>query len=303
MRQSEHTTNIFMHETAMHVDAPNQPEEVSAAHIGALTSCLTSVQEAIDAICSIDVKSLTSMPTVALARTSYAAVALVKLYSLASTADSKIGQVIDPASLRVEHHLDRVINHYKVAGEQIGGRTPAKFSTVLSLLRNWFVKRKDQNPALREAFGVPRQEEQVCLPAVMVMGQYSQKQAQTQTQTQKNTPLHLLSEVAMDPNRQYPRPETEAESWANYQSQSQPTESRPFYPMQQHPQYPDMSTYDTTGMLQPEPCFVPELGVQMGFYPENLFALGNMLDEGFFNLPFGYVGDGGGGGGGGGFYQ
>lgn len=36
--------------------------------------------------------------------------------------------------------------------------------------------------------------------------------------------------------------------------------------------------------------FVPELGMQVGFYPENLFALGSMLDEGFFNLPFGGVG-------------
>lgn len=31
--------------------------------------------------------------------------------------------------------------------------------------------------------------------------------------------------------------------------------------------------------------FVPELGVQMGFDPESLFALGNMLDDGFFDLP------------------
>lgn len=45
--------------------------------------------------------------------------------------------------------------------------------------------------------------------------------------------------------------------------------------------------------------FVPELGMQVGFYPENLFALGSMLDEGFFGLPF--VG-GGTGEGEGGFY-
>lgn len=28
--------------------------------------------------------------------------------------------------------------------------------------------------------------------------------------------------------------------------------------------------------------FPPDVGMQMGFYPETLFALGNMFDEGFF---------------------
>ena len=157
MRQSEHILNIFMHESALQLDAAQTDEEISgptsAAHINALTSCLTSIQAAIDAICSLDPKTIICLPTVALARTSYAAVALIKLYSLASAPDSKVGQVIDPASLKVEYYLEKVINHYKVAGEQDGGRAPSKFCIVLSLLLSWFLKRKDQNPGLREAFG------------------------------------------------------------------------------------------------------------------------------------------------------
>lgn len=157
MRQSEHIVNIYMHETAMHLDANTESaaeeEGPGPAHVNALTSCLTSVQGALDAICSVDVKTVISLPTMALARTSYAAVSLIKLYSLASAPDSKIGQVIDPASLEVERHLDRVINHYRVAGEQAGGRAPAKFGIMVSLLRDWFVQRKGQNRALREAFG------------------------------------------------------------------------------------------------------------------------------------------------------
>lgn len=42
-------------------------------------------------------------------------------------------------------------------------------------------------------------------------------------------------------------------------------------------------------MMSNQTSFVPELGMQVGFYPENLFALGNMLDEGFFYLPFGGI--------------
>lgn len=158
LRQSEHIVNLYMHEAAMHIDtnvAQATPDDngPGPAHINALTSCLTSVHEALDAICSVDIKAVMCLPTILLARTSYAIIALIKLYALASAPESKIGQVIDPASLQVEYHLDRVLNHYKAAGEQEGARTPFKFSIVLSLLRDWFVKRKDQGPALGEVFG------------------------------------------------------------------------------------------------------------------------------------------------------
>lgn len=157
MRQFEHILNIFMHETALQLDAALTDEEISgptsAAHINALTSCLASIQTAMDAMCSLDIRTIICLPTVALARTSYAAIALIKLYSLASAPDSRVGKVIDPASLKVEYYLEKVINHYKAAGEQGGGHAPSKFSVVLSLLLSWFVKRKDQSPGLREAFG------------------------------------------------------------------------------------------------------------------------------------------------------
>lgn len=161
MWQMEHILNIYMHEAAMHVDAnsglASAEDGPGLAHINALTTCLASVEQALDAVCSMDIKTFLSVPSMALARTSYAAVTLIKLYSLASAPDSKIGQVIDPANLRVEHQLDRVLKHYNLAGEQAGGRAHARFAVVLSLLRDWFIKRKDQNPALREALGGPSQ--------------------------------------------------------------------------------------------------------------------------------------------------
>lgn len=33
--------------------------------------------------------------------------------------------------------------------------------------------------------------------------------------------------------------------------------------------------------------FVPELAMQVGFDPDNFYALGNILDEGFFNFSMG----------------
>ncbi|RJE25366.1 Transcription factor, partial [Aspergillus sclerotialis] len=324
MRQSEHILNIFMHETALQLDAAQTNEEISgptsAAHINALTSCLTSIQTALEAICSLDVKTIICLPTVALARTSYAAIALIKLYSLASAPDSKVGQVIDPASLKVEYYLEKVINHYKVAGEQDGGHAPSKFSVVLSLLLSWFLKRKDQNPGLREAFGGTKPS--TCM----------EDTGNRNERTKITTPLHLLSEVAMgNPSHQntvqsrYPESTDlpisstgESEPWRHHSQYppvpglsssttgpqryyQYPQDTQPYQDLPGQPYTtatPDPSQTQSTQSNNPDMLvqggnqtyFVPELGMQVGFYPENLFALGSMLDEGFFNLPFGGIG-------------
>lgn len=158
MKQSEHIVNLYIYENSMLMETGDDRKKVgeeytNAAHMHALSVCLTSIHQVLDTICSVDIKDLISLPTVCLARVSFAAVSLIKLYSVISFPGSQIGQVIDPSSLKVEHYLNKVIDHYAAAGELPGGRTPSKFSVVLAMLRGWFVKRKDHNRALREAFG------------------------------------------------------------------------------------------------------------------------------------------------------
>lgn len=159
MAQFENILSIHIHEVAMHIesegDSSNANDEdiqncpTSAIHINALTNSLTAIHAALEITISLDMRSMLSLPTVSLARTSYAAVSLIKLYSYVSSRES-IGQVLDPASLKVEYYLDRIIEHYKAAGELEGGRTPARFSIVLSMLRNWFMKRKEQGTVVKE---------------------------------------------------------------------------------------------------------------------------------------------------------
>jgi hypothetical protein len=158
MKQSEHIVNLYIYENAMLMETGDDRKKIgeeytNAAYMHALSVCLTSIHQVLDTICSVDIKDLISLPTVCLARVSFAAVSLIKLYSVVSFPGSQIGQVIDPSSLKVEYYLNKVIDHYSAAGELPGGRTPGKFSVVLAMLRSWFVKRKDHNRALREAFG------------------------------------------------------------------------------------------------------------------------------------------------------
>ncbi|KAE8148076.1 hypothetical protein BDV25DRAFT_159017 [Aspergillus avenaceus] len=316
--QAELIATLYLHEGAMHVeynsDDPKTPGDdhsspTSAAHVNALTSCLTSIHHAIDTICSIAIEDLINIPVFALARTSFTVVALIKLYSIVTAPETRIGQVIDAASLKTEYYIDKVVEHYTRAGEQAGGRTPAKFSVVLRMLQRWFVKRKDQGLTLRDAFGSGMRPNWC--------PEHTQAASEENHQNKGTTPLHLLSEVAMgEPQR--PSPQTSFPRTTSYTSEpviptpasnlvsSQPsigpspaltTDSdwtqypRPLYPLnsgyQEMPSgFPDPTSNSNMAMPWPVPgFFVPELGMQVGFEPENLFALENMFGDGVFNFP------------------
>src|SRR5699024_3352797 len=101
LTQAQAIVNIYLHENAMILD--NMSEEnktadidisnpAAAARISALSSTLASIHQAIDTICSIPPRDLINVPTVALARTAFAIVALIKLYSIVTAPDSYIGQ-------------------------------------------------------------------------------------------------------------------------------------------------------------------------------------------------------------------
>ena len=158
-----------MHEISMHFDSEedegtdNAPSNdgsgrkstnasaTSAVQIQSLTSCLSSIHRALDLVVSLDMHYMLSLPTIVLARTSYAAVSLMKLFSFVASHKTTIGQVLDPASFRVEYYLDKTIEYHRKAGELEGGRTAYRFSVVLNMMRNWFVKRKEQSILANEA--------------------------------------------------------------------------------------------------------------------------------------------------------
>ncbi|KAJ5389077.1 uncharacterized protein N7496_000145 [Penicillium cataractarum] len=345
-----HVINLFVHESAMSVDCresclPNSPNNdlptsVLAPLIDAISTCIHSIHQSLDIICSIEPDRLICLPTVALARTSYPVVSLIKIYSLLVASNTHIGQVIDMNSLKIEYYLEKVITHYRTAAARDGGRAASKFGNIIMMLRNWFLKKRENGPALREIFGTEVQ---------------SDTQGDKQAIQQGTTPLHLLSEVAMgDPAsrapssasqsrsdqekiytpstyRQNPGPPTygpinpptpltrmpsksdqtpSTTPWASTPSFSPsiPGNSGPGYypsfttpdPTQGYngiqssagpsqPGYPDMSSMGLSGS-QPM-GMVQDLGMDVTFDSDNLFALGTMMDEGLFTFPLAFDGD------------
>lgn len=355
---------MYINEPTMHIDTPtgdqkddndNQeqslppPPPATAVYINALTTCLTCVHRSLDIVLSLDVRTLLHLPTYILGRTSYSMVALIRLYAIVTAPDSQLRQVIDPTTLHVEHYLGRIVEHYKAAGEHAGGRATAKFSVVLDLLRNWFVKQKDQiHPTLKEAlgggFGRCGHPKDI-LEAQCARGHDENgtkafmrrpNQSNDNMGPSPTTPLHLLSEVAMGQSEPRNQSGSGSETNSNRSSNISPFQpptsigslvSRPLSPGQQqqqqqkqqpqqswlHPYSPSTPQYSSHSSVYPNQnsapsavypnptvpttvppaataanqFFMPETTLEMGvgFGPETLFTLNDIVGDGIFGFP------------------
>ncbi|KAL1982932.1 hypothetical protein VTN96DRAFT_619 [Rasamsonia emersonii] len=354
LKHAEHVLNIYMHEISMHTDhniddfrppfwgsfrEQPQMDRASAAHVDALTSCLTSIHATLEVMMSLDHVTIVCLPTIYFARTSYAFVALLKLFAAVTQNNSPLGQVFSPADLRVEELLDKMIAHLKISGSRPGGRTPGKFCMILNLLKNWFLNRKDNDdPCQLARMPVEKEEQRPSSKSETrdAPGQAGQGQS---GQSTSDSRLHLLSEVAMgEPSKTSSTEQSQSpgkasfpqhavnvgvsvdpgnadsssatpsaggpisatdttETWSQYPSVPVAATAEPSFYSQQQIAFTQQAGFDPSsnpimsndvmpaGSQPAYAGFLPELGVQMGFDPEGLFALGNMLDDGFFNLP------------------
>ncbi|KAL2370178.1 hypothetical protein RJ035_003540 [Blastomyces gilchristii] len=221
MRHYELVLNIYMHEIGMHADhniddfkppfinsltSDNPVNLGSPAHVDALTVCLTSIYEAIDTFTSLDYTTIQSSPTIHFVRTSYACVALIKLYTAASYPATRLGQVFNPTDFKIEYYLTKLIAHLKGSGERMSGRVPSRFSLMLGILKTWFLKRKEGKPVSTGSgpwsFFQPKDIRTYIAPEPRASESESAGQAQA-TCNPESTPLHLQNHAAMG------RPETQ----------------------------------------------------------------------------------------------
>lgn len=151
--------NLYMHEIAMHhnhniddfrppyiatpIDGPPDPDNVTPAHVEALTTCITAAHSAFEAFLSMDITSLRALPTLFFVRNSYAAVALIKMYSAVSAKGSKFNAIFKTRDLKVEHYLDRMIEALTKACEAGMSRVAQKFTLIFNMLKSWHMKRID----------------------------------------------------------------------------------------------------------------------------------------------------------------
>lgn len=306
IQHTEGIINLYMHEIAMHhnhniddfrppfnatpIEGPPDPDNVTPAHIEALTTCIHSAHTTFDAFLSMDIKMLRSLPTLFFVRNSYAAVALIKMYSAVSAKGSKFGTIFKTQDLKVEYYLDRLIETLTKTCEGGMSRVAQKFSLIFNMLKSWHMKRtepynSDSNPISRQrtpmgrgnaqqAYKLVPQQDPTSLGWNNTQGRGSIDQ-NAQAHAQPRNGLQMLSEAAMGPG---PGPPTVMAP----QHQQQHQQWMPQQPMGQllpgvsemGMQHPGMMSY---GM--------PELG-PMDFTSDELMAFG--FGDEFLAMNFGF---------------
>lgn len=227
-----------MHEIALYVEKPNEGmqnfnsdslqdpvpglnETLTAAHIGALSSCLTAIDGIFESFLSMDVQSIRCLPVFNFVRVAYAVVVLIKMYFSASTPNSELGKVINKDHMKVEEYIEKLLDKFRDTATHEKSRPAGKFLVVLVMLRSWFQKQGKNDQAKREQSATdPSNHNRPNENAAPLTQQQHQQQAQQPSQQQHtppppqqqstpqqqqqppnqynpaNTPLQLLSEIA-----------------------------------------------------------------------------------------------------------
>ncbi len=197
---------------------------LSSAHVAALTTCLKSIHGIFDTFLGLAVSDVRALPVFHFARLARASVLLIRMYVVAATPDSPLGNVISGDDMKVEHYLGGLIELLR-AGWLEGNCHPAhKLSIVLVLLQSRFKRTKEGKSGLvDETAVVPSRIDATPIDSLRYATQQEyrkmqlegdndfpggpakrdQKSPPQQSQLVQSVPvagddaLHLLSEVAM----------------------------------------------------------------------------------------------------------
>ncbi|KAL7946699.1 hypothetical protein V8C42DRAFT_293674 [Trichoderma barbatum] len=233
LRLNFNVVNLYMHEMALHSDTMSDQwrppfntdalkdgivnsEPLSAAHINALSACLTAIDGIFNTFLSMDVLSIRCLPVFNFMRVAYGVVILIKMYFSASSPGSEMGKVIHKDNMRVEYYLEALLDKFRATAADNKCRPAAKFLVVLAMLRSWFFKQgkegggttspddgdapsssSQQTQQQYAPQGTQQQQQLQQQLQQLQQQQVQQLQPQPQARQQNvNTPLQLLSEVA-----------------------------------------------------------------------------------------------------------
>ncbi|RYP23295.1 hypothetical protein DL765_001204 [Monosporascus sp. GIB2] len=287
---SLHVLNLYMHEVALHVDKgddmrvptlnaealrdpiPGLGDSLTAAHIAALSTCLTAIDGIFETFLALDVRSIRCLPVFNFVRVAYATVVLMKMYFSASSPDSELGKVINKDNMKVEEYLDKLLDKFRAIAEGDKSRPAAKFQVVLAMLRGWFQKQGNQLPQPKPQGGDPMGQKPEGATTPVAHQQQQQQQPQQQAEyNPANTPLQLLSEIATgnDPSRgKQNNTGVPSTGISAYQS---------FATSTQHPDYSANPSTGATVMLGPGQAVLP--WVSQGWTDLDYNSLGEGFEQ------------------------
>lgn len=253
LRLGEHVTNLYIHEIALHHNHqsmsdfeppfPNETfasgvgskDSVGPAHISALAECLTATHGILDTILSIPLETLLTLPVIFCVRAIYAIVCLMKMW-VSVTTSGEVGNIIKQEHLGIESYTERLVEMFNAIVSRDAQSPHGKFYFVSKRLQERFAQIKE---------GTAKTETEVKEQPQRSLGNPPPPPRSRQSSTNQ-TPLHLLSEVAMGTGNAAP---------------SQPQQPAIQNPQQQHALSAlNPGWYDMTGMNQQQQQDIMSLG-------------------------------------------
>ena len=165
-----HVVNLYMHEFAMPLDhglenikasQPNgssknstQREPFPPAHVGALTTCLTSIHGMFDTFLGFDALNVRTLPVFHFARLARASVLLIRMHFASATSDSALGNVISSDDMKVEHYLSGLIGLLHTAASDDKCYPAHQLRILLVLLQASFKRSREGKTGLADEISV-----------------------------------------------------------------------------------------------------------------------------------------------------
>ncbi|KAF2852513.1 hypothetical protein T440DRAFT_392138 [Plenodomus tracheiphilus IPT5] len=270
LRLAEHVTNLYLHEIALHqtqgitdFQPPFVSESISAnvkkdtpigpAHIGALGECLTATHGILDTILSVELDTLLTLPVIFCVRTIYAIVCLMKMW-VSVTSSGEVSSIIKKEDLEIESYTERLCTMFNAIVSRDAQSPHGKFFFVAKRLQERFAQIKEGSSKADQS--------DADFDSTHATGNPGRKSASRQSSVNQ-TPLHLLSEVAMgssNSNSVTPQHKQQAQAQAQADSRSQQQAQAALQAHAQHDQqsmqqqnwYPGMpQSTDIMGYLPP----------------------------------------------------
>ena len=176
-------------------------EPLTPAHRAALGVCVASIHGVLSSFLVFTPEEIRTIPTWVFARVAYASILLIKMRLTPSSPESELGKLISGSDMDVGSYITNLVNLLR-SGAADGKSCPAhNFSLVMAMLQVWHEKQVNDK-ARSSSAGVKGEPEQKLqngeaeAPQAMLAQQDHQQQARGPSALGQ-TPLHLLSEVAM----------------------------------------------------------------------------------------------------------
>ncbi|KAF2439942.1 hypothetical protein P171DRAFT_435770 [Karstenula rhodostoma CBS 690.94] len=245
LRLAEHVTNLYMHEIALHHNQspadfqPHFPQEtfasnvsakeaVGPAHIGALGECLTATHGILDTILSVPLDTLLTLPVIFCVRAIYAIVCLMKMW-VSVTSSGEVGNFINKDLLQIEAYTERLVTMFNAIVSRDAQSPHGKFYFVAKRLQERFAHIKEGASKTEQSSDGNDDSRSSTVK--------STSKPRSRQSSQNQTPLHLLSEVAMGSSNtassQPPsQPQQQQQQQQQPQAQMQQTQAPPQAAMQ-----------------------------------------------------------------------